>query len=503
MQACLSLRGITKRFGSFTAVNQIDLDVRHGEVLALLGENGAGKSTLMNILYGLYQPSEGQILLDGRPVNFTSPLDAIRHGIGMVHQHFMLVPRFTVAENVAIGQGRQRVRLSLNQVAEDLARLAERYQLQIDPYARVADLPLGLQQQVEIIKALHHGAKILILDEPTGVLTPKETAGLMQTIRNLAAQGTAVIFISHKLNEVLDISDRVVVLRQGRYAGERASCGATPQDLARMMVGRDVSFQPERQHAAQGRPVLVMDSVHAVNNRGIQALQDLCITVHAGEIVGIAGVDGNGQTELAEVITGLREATAGKVFVGGQDLTNCGPVAFIAHKVGHVPEDRKKTGSIKGFTLWETVLMKKHTEKPFSRCSILNQRAMVAHAEDLARQYDVRMANIHQSAHSLSGGNLQKLILAREITAEPRFLVVMHPTRGLDVGAIEFVHAQLLEARRQGAAILLISSELEEVMSLSDRLLVMYEGSIVKELLPGEYDPNRIGLWMAGAGEAV
>ncbi|SMC32235.1 ABC transporter ATP-binding protein [Sporomusa malonica] len=502
MQACLSLRGITKCFGSFSALNHISLDVQPGEVLALLGENGAGKSTLMNIIYGLYQPTAGQILLNGQPVTFSSPLAAISHGIGMVHQHFMLVPAFTVAENVAIGQGKARLTLRLDQIAKELQQLAARYHLQVDPFARVADLPVGLQQQVEILKALHHGAKILILDEPTGVLTPKEITGLIQTVRSLAAQGTSVIFISHKLNEVLEISDRIVVLRQGQCVGEVSPQGTTPGDLARMMVGRDVSFQPDRQASPRGEAILVMDSVRAINDRGVAALQDISLAVHAGEIVGIAGVDGNGQTELAEIVTGLRLLTAGEVVIAGENLTNQTPLDFINQKVGHVPEDRKKNGSIKGFSLWETAVMKNHGNFPFSHSGILNHEKMIDHTQKLVRQYDVRMATIHQSAHSLSGGNLQKLILAREITATPKFIVVMHPTRGLDVGAIEFVHSQLLEARRQGAAILLISSELEEVMSLADRILILYEGKIVGQLLPDEYDPNHIGLLMAGAREA-
>lgn len=506
MTPYLQMLNITKTFGKLVANDRINFNVNRGEIHALLGENGAGKSTLMNILYGLYQPVSGEIILNNKQVEINSPLDAINMGIGMVHQHFMLIPALTVLENVIVGlPSAKKPFLDLKKAEQKLQELAGKHNLKINPGVRVSQLPVGIQQQIEVLKALYRGAELLILDEPTGVLTPQETKELFHTLRSLAHDGKSIIFITHKLNEVMEISHRVTVLRQGKVIGTVNTSETSTEELARMMVGRDVlcTERSSKKHETGEEVVLKVDGVVAVNDRRITALKGISFTLKKGEIVGIAGVDGNGQSELAEVVTGLRPVQRGKVIVNGRDLTNSSPASYIEEKVGYIPEDRKQTGSIKGFTLAETAVMKNHPQAPYSRYMLLQNQEIHSYSEKLVDDYDIRTQSIHLTAHLLSGGNLQKLILARELSNDPRLLIAMHPTRGLDVGAIEFIHKQLLHASEKGTAILLISTELDEILLLADRILVLYEGEIMGSFAAGEYDVERIGLMMAGVKEPV
>jgi len=496
----LEMVNITKTFGDLVANNDISFDVKAGEIHALLGENGAGKSTLMNILYGLYQPDEGDIFLNNEKVTIESPLDAIHLGIGMVHQHFMLIPALTALENVIIGLPSSREPfLDLVSAEKRLMELAERHDLQIMPRAKVSQLSMGAQQRIEILKSLYRGAELLILDEPTAVLTPQETTELFRTLRSLADDGKAVIFISHKLKEVMEISDRITVLRQGEVVGTVKTIETSSTELARLMVGREVMFSLEKPEGSIGQEVLRVEDVYALNNFNAMALNGISFSVRSGEIVGIAGVDGNGQSELAEVVTGLRKVVQGKVQVNDENMTDLSPRRFIEQNVAYIPEDRQEVGSIKGFSLAENAVLKNHDKPPFSNRRILQYPAIYKYTEELVEEYDIRTQSIHLSAHLLSGGNLQKLILARELSGNPELLVAMHPTRGLDVGAVEFIHSRLLKAKSQGAAILLISTELEEIMSLADRIIVLYEGEIMGSFPVDRYGLEDIGLMMAGA----
>jgi len=495
----LCMKGITKRFPGVLANDHIDLEVEEGEIHALLGENGAGKTTLMNILYGLYQLQEGEIYFQGRPIRVSSPHEAISLGIGMVHQHFMLIPVFTVTDNIILGLKSPRgLILDTEQAAQRILELSKQYGLDVDPKAYVWQLSVGLQQRVEIVKALYRGAKLLILDEPTSVLTPQETRELFGILRSLAQQGTSIIFISHKLNEVMAISDRTTVLRDGRVVDTVLTKETTPSQLARMMVGREVILQVERPPAQRGEPALVVENLRALNDKGLPALAGLSLQVHRGEILGIAGVDGNGQSELAEVLTGLRKATSGRILVKGQDLCNRSPATFIRAGVACVPQDRKQTGSIAEFSLAENVILGSHEDPPFARHGVLNWNAITGYANRLIKDFDVRTPSADIKAKSLSGGNLQKLILAREVSRAHDILIAVQPTRGLDVGAIEFVYHRLLRERQRGTAILLISTELDEVLSLSDRIAVIYEGRIVGEMAAEDAVVEEIGLLMAG-----
>lgn len=496
----LELRGITKRFGALVANNAVDFELRRGEIHALLGENGAGKSTLMNVLYGLHQPDEGQILLDGEPVTIDSPRRAIGLGIGMVHQHFMLVPVMTVAENLVLGaEPRNGPLLDYKGAAARVTELSSQFGLAVDPHAKVEDIGVGTQQRVEILRALFRGAKVLVLDEPTAVLTPQEAQDLFVVLRRLTEQGTSVVFISHKLNEVLDIADRVTVLRRGEKIDTVPTEGATERSLASLMVGREVLLRVEKPERKVGEPLLTLEHVSAVDDRELPAVNDVSLEVRAGEIVGLAGIDANGQSELIETIMGLRAPTEGKITVAGRDVTHAGPRQTLAAGVSHIAEDRHRRGLVLEFDLAENLCLREYKTPAFSTRGFLSPSKMVARAHKLLKEFDVRGGDPETRAGSLSGGNQQKVVIARELTADPKVIIAAQPTRGLDVGAIEFVHRRLVEERDQGKGVLLVSLELEEIRSLSDRVLVIYEGRIVTEL-PPESSEEDFGVYMTGGG---
>jgi len=495
----LELRGITKRFGPVVANDGIDFDLRPGEVHALLGENGAGKSTLMSILYGLYHPDEGEILVNDKPVAVDSPSRAIELGIGMVHQHFMLVPVMTVTENIVLG-GEPRRRGGLLDVREGARRvreLSERYGLAVDPDAVIEDVTVGAQQRVEILKTLYRDARILVLDEPTAVLTAQETAELFDVLRALRADGVAIVFISHKLNEVLEIADRVTVLRRGKKIDTVPTAGATEQSLARLMVGRDVLLRVEKPHVELGPPVLRVDDLHVRDDRALEAVRGVSLTVRGGEIVALAGVDGNGQHELVEAIAGLRNADSGSVEIAGEEVCGKGVRSTCDAGVAHIAEDRQRRGLVLDFTLAENLALREYRSRPLSRAGWLNIRHMNERARSLLSEFDVRGGREGTLAASLSGGNQQKVCIAREIASNPHLLIAHQPTRGLDVGAIEFVHRRLIAERDKGRGVLLVSLESEEVRSLADRILVIYEGQIVGEF-PPEASEEELGFAMTG-----
>ncbi len=499
-EPALELRGITKRFGRLVANDAIDFELRRGEIHTLLGENGAGKSTLMNVLYGLHRPDEGEIRLAGEPVRIDSPRRAISLGIGMVHQHFMLVPVMTVAENLVLGTEPHRgPLLDYRAAAARTSELSDRFGLAVDPEARVEDLGVGAQQRVEILRALFRGAKVLVLDEPTAVLTAQESQELFRVLRALAADGASIVFISHKLNEVLDVSDRITVLRRGRKVGTVDTAGATERSLASLMVGRDVLLRVEKPERPAGEPVLAVEGLSVTDTRGLPAVRDVSLQVRAGEIVGLAGVDANGQSELVEALVGLRRPDAGRVLVDGRDIAGCTVREAIDAGVGHIPEDRHRRGLVLDFSLAENLALLDYGSPGMSRLGWLSPKRMAARARRLLREFDVRGGEPQTPAGALSGGNQQKVVIARELAAQPRVLVAAQPTRGLDVGAIEFVHRRLMEQRDQGRAVLLVSLELEEIRSLSDRVLVIYEGRIVAEL-PPEASEEELGVFMTGGG---
>ena len=495
----LEMRGITKKFPGIVANDDVGLDVRKGEVHALLGENGAGKSTLMNILYGLYKPDEGQILLHGKPVVFGSAKDAIESGIGMVHQHFMLIPVMTVAENIVLGNEpvRDVVLLDEREAEERVRELSKQYGLVVDPAALIADITVGQQQRVEILKALYRGAEILILDEPTAVLTPQEATELFEIVRSLRADGKSIIFISHKLNEVLEIADRITVLRRGKKVETVPREGATEESLARAMVGREVLFRVEKPPAEPGEPLLEVDALHVFDDRGIEKVRGVSLAVRAGEIVGIAGVDGNGQSELIDAIAGLRKTESGTVRIAGRTIEHATARDMLDAGVGHIPEDRQVRGLVLEFTIAENIALHDYAEPPDAKWGWLFPKRLVDRARVLINEFDIRGGGPLTRAGTLSGGNQQKVVTAREIARDPKVLIAAQPTRGLDVGAIEFLHRRLVEERGEGRAILLVSLELDEILSLSDRILVLYEGEIV-----GEHDSSvseeEIGLEMLG-----
>lgn len=495
----VQMRGIVKRFPGVLANDRVDFDLRQGEVHALLGENGAGKSTLMNVLAGMYKPEEGEVYVEGRRVSFGSPRDAIAAGLGMIHQHFMLVPSQTVTENILLGLDKPRFLMNLPEYNRQILALQEQYGLRVDPKAKIWQISVGEQQRVEILKMLYRGARVLIMDEPTAVLTPQEVDELFVTMRGMCQRGHSIIFISHKLDEVLAIANRVTVLRRGRVTAAGVSTvGATKRDLAQLMVGREVVFALQKPSAQPGPVVLDIQDICAENDRGLPALRGLGLQVRAGEVIGMAGVAGNGQSELAQVITGLRKCTCGRVLINGEDIANRDPRAAINRRVSHVPEDRTGVGSSPGLSLADNLILKSYRQPPVANGWVLNRPVIRQQAEELKVAYDIVAPNVQVEARLLSGGNLQKAILAREMSAQPKLIVAVQPTRGLDVGAIEAVHRILLEERARGTAILLISEELDELLSLSDRIVGIYEGQIMGELKAEEATLGEIGLMMAG-----
>jgi ABC-type uncharacterized transport system ATPase subunit len=494
----LELRGITKRFGPVVANDRIDFDLRPGEVHALLGENGAGKSTLMSILYGLYSPDEGEIRVNGEPVEVDSPSRAIDLGIGMVHQHFMLVPVMTVTENIVLGEEPTRgALLDTREGARRVKELSDRYGLAVDPDAVIEQVSVGMQQRVEILKTLYRDARILILDEPTAVLTAQESHELFEVLRALTKDGVSIVFISHKLNEVLEISDRVTVLRRGKRIDTVPTDGATEESLARLMVGREVLLRVEKETAKPGEPMLEVETLRVRDQRGLDAVKDVSLAVRGGEVVAIAGVDGNGQLELVQAIAGVVVPDTGRVSIAGQDVSGQGVRATTEAGVAHIPEDRQLCGLVLDFTLAENLALREYRNPPISNRGLLSVGGMTERARVLLREYDVRGGDPGTLASALSGGNQQKVAVAREIASNPKLLIAHQPTRGLDVGAIEFVHRRLLEERDRGRGILLVSLEFEEIRALADRILVMYEGEIVAEF-PPDVSEEELGVAMTG-----
>lgn len=499
MTPALEVRNLTKRFPGIVANDAVNFTLEKGEIHALLGENGAGKSTLMNMLYGLYRPDDGEILLDGHVVHINGANDAIRRGLGMVHQHFMLVPTLTVAENIILGnEVVNGVLIDIAKAQRQIADLAKNFGLDIPVDAYVHDLPVGVQQRVEIVKALYRGADILILDEPTAVLTPQEADDLFVIINRLKQQGKSIIFISHKLREVLAIADRISVLRRGKLVGSTTPAHATEAILASMMVGRDVVLHIEKSPASPTATVLEVHGVSALDDRGSVAVNDISFMVRAGEIVGIAGVQGNGQTELVEAITGLSAPSRGQVFINGRAITGLGTNVAIDAGIGHIPEDRHHHGLVLSYTVAENMVLSTYDIAPFANGMVINHQAIAAQATTLVEKYDVRTSGVDALASTLSGGNQQKVVVARELARPLTLLVAAQPTRGLDVGSIEFIHKSIVAQRDQGCAVLLVSAELDEILSLSDRILVMFHGQIIADIPASQADRNHIGLLMAG-----
>ena len=499
----LELRNIVKRFPGVLATDHVNFDIKAGEVHALLGENGAGKSTLMKILYGLYQPNEGEILLNGQPVQIGSPTDAINLGIGMIHQHFMLVDTLTVRENVALGLPSSRgALLDLDRVEARIRELSTAYGLQIDPRAPVWTLSVGERQRVEIIKALYRGAALLILDEPTAVLTPQEVDDLFVTLKQMARDGHGLIFISHKLHEVLDLCQRITVLRAGKLIGTTVNDGVTRTQLARMMVGRDVLLDRQRAPVPLGDTLLEVQHVNALGITGQPALRDVSLRVRNGEILGIAGVSGNGQRELAEVIAGLRPVTAGEIQLVQRTVTNWSPGQRTAAGLAYIPEERMHDGVIQDFTVAENLILQDHTRAPYSHRTFLDFKAIARHSWAMVNDFAVKTPTIETKVKSLSGGNIQKLILARELARRPRVLIAAQPTRGVDIGATEYIHQRLLDQRSQNTATLLISEDLDEILALCDRIAVLYEGRIMAIVDRATATAEQLGLLMAGVSSA-
>lgn len=495
----VEMRDIVLQFPGVLANDHVDFTLKHGEIHALLGENGAGKSTLMNVLAGMYKPNAGTIAINGEQVVFNSPKDAIAKGIGMVHQHFMLVPTQTVTENILLGLDEPRFFMTLPKYDQKVQALADKFGLRVEPTAKIWQLSVGEQQRVEILKTLYRGAQILILDEPTAVLAPQEIQDLMDTLKIMVSEGKSIVFISHKLNEVTQVADRLTVLRKGRVTADGISLeGVSKEMLAEWMVGRKVIFQINKKEQTPGQVVLDVQNVNALNNRGLPALNNCSLTVREGEILGIAGIAGNGQSELAEVITGLRPCQ-GKILVNGEDVANRPPKYAINRGAAHIPEDRSGVGTAPTMAITGNLIMKKFDQEPISHNWRISYPAAKDFATSLKSIYDIQAPSISTAAGKLSGGNLQKVILAREISGGPRLIVAMQPTRGLDVGAIESIQKLLLEQRANNAAILLISEELEELLLLSDRIAVMYEGELVGEVDSKKADLNTIGLMMTGA----
>lgn len=500
MEYVIEMLGIRKQFGDFVANDNITLQLKKGEIHALLGENGAGKSTLMNVLFGLYQPEAGTIKVHGKEVKITDPNVANKLGIGMVHQHFMLVENFTVTENIILGaEPTKMATINIKDASKKVQELSEKYGLNVDANAKIEDISVGMQQRVEILKTLYRGADILIFDEPTASLTPQEITELIQIMKRLIEEGKSIILITHKLKEIMDVSDRVTVIRKGKGIGTVITAETNPNQLAELMVGRQVVFKTEKKDAQPKDVVLQIDKLVVADNRGIDKVKGLNLSVRAGEIVGIAGIDGNGQSELIEAITGLRKVKEGKITLNGQDITGLKPRKITESGLGHIPQDRHKHGLVLDFPIGHNIALQTYYQAPISKNGVINYKKVSEIARKIIEEYDVRTGHGESSiARSLSGGNQQKAIIGREINRNPDLLIAALPTRGLDVGAIEFIHKRLIEQRDKGKAVLLISFELDEVMNVSDRIAVIYDGSIIDTVFPNETNEQELGLLMAG-----
>lgn len=500
----VQMKGITKKFGAFVALDHVDINIKKGSIHAILGENGAGKSTLMNVLYGLYQAEEGEVYLQGEKVNIKNPNIAISHGIGMVHQHFMLVDNFTVTQNIILGNEVVSGAgiLNMKKAHEQIKDIVKKYGLEVDPNAKIEDISVGMQQRVEILKALYRGAEVLILDEPTAVLTPQEIGELIKIMHNLASDGKTIIIITHKLKEIKDSSNVCTIIRRGKYIDTVNVNEVSEEDLAEMMVGHAVKLVVDKTEADPKEVVFEINNLVVQNERNLDAIKELNLKIRKGEIVGIAGIDGNGQKELIEAITSLTKCKSGTISINGTQIQNTTPRNVINHKVATIHEDRQKRGLVLNFTVAENMIIENYKQEPYSKKGFLNKKAMDENAKNLIKDYDIRPDNCEgQLVRGLSGGNQQKVIIAREVTNEPDLLIAVQPTRGLDVGAIEYVHKSLIRERDKGKAILLVSFELDEVMNVSDTIAVIYDGAIVKTFKQGTVDENTIGLLMAGGAK--
>ncbi|ADL42877.1 ABC transporter related [Caldicellulosiruptor obsidiansis OB47] len=497
MEYILRVKGISKRFGNIQANDNVCLDVKKGEVHAILGENGAGKSTLMNIIYGLYTPDSGEIYFEGQKLEVKGPHEVIEKGIGMVHQHFMLIPVFTVAENIVLGFEPKGFRFNVQEAEKKILEISKKYNLEIDPKAKVGDLSVGMQQRVEILKAFYRDARLLILDEPTAMLTPQETRELFKIINNLKAQGISILFISHKLDEVMEISDRVTVMRRGKTIKTLNTKETSEQELANLMVGREVKLVVEKNKPRLGETVLKVENLSVKLKNGVEKVKDVSFEVRRGEILGIAGVDGNGQNELVEAIVGLISST-GRIIFNGQEIQNLPTRKRYEKGIAYIPADRQQDGLVLNFTVAENIVLKRYYKKPYSNRGFLNYKAIISEADKLIHEFDVRPPDYKLFAKNLSGGNQQKVILAREFSSSPDLLIAVQPTRGMDVGAIEYIHRKLIELRDSGKAILLVSLELDEILNLSDRIAVMYSGEIMDIIDSKNATREQIGLLMIG-----
>jgi general nucleoside transport system ATP-binding protein len=500
LEYVIEMLNIRKVFGNFVANDNITLQLKKGEIHALLGENGAGKSTLMNVLFGLYQPDGGEIRVKGQTVKISNPNVANDLGIGMVHQHFMLVDTFTVTENIILGsEPTKGGKIDIKRAEQEVRELSERYGLAVDPTAKIADISVGMQQRVEILKTLYRGADILIFDEPTAVLTPQEIQELIQIMKALVREGKSIILITHKLKEIMEVCDRVTVIRRGKGIGTLNVADTNPNELAALMVGREVHFKTDKKEANPGKEVLEIKDLVVKDARGVTVVDHLNLTVRAGEIVGIAGVDGNGQSELIEAITGLIKAESGSIKLNGKEILNLSPRKITEAGVGHIPQDRHKHGLVLDFPIGENMVLQTYYKEPYSKNGVLNFKNIYDKARQLIKEFDVRTPDEYTKARALSGGNQQKAIIGREVDRNPELLIAAQPTRGLDVGAIEFIHKRLIEQRDQGKAVLLVSFELDEIMNVSDRIAVIYEGKIVAIVDPKETTEQELGLLMAGS----
>ncbi|WP_217586446.1 ABC transporter ATP-binding protein [Lentibacillus saliphilus] len=500
MDYVIEMLNIRKEFPGVVANDDITIQLKKGEIHALLGENGAGKSTLMNVLFGLYQPEQGEIRVKGEKANINGPNDANRLGIGMVHQHFMLVDTFSVTQNIILGsEPTSKGHINLRKAEKEIQELSDRYGLAVDPRAKIRDISVGMQQRVEILKTLYRGADVLILDEPTAVLTPQEIDELGDILKSLIAEGKSIILITHKLKEIMNMCDRCTVIRRGKGIGTVNVPDTTVDELASLMVGREVSFTTEKKPAEPKETVLEVKNLVVQDSRKVDMVKGLDLDIRAGEIVGIAGVDGNGQSELIEAITGLTKAQSGSIKLTGKDITNLSPRKVTESGIGHIPQDRHKFGLVLDFSVGENIALQTYYQNPNSKYGMLNFKNIYKKAGELVEQYDVRTSGLHATAGSMSGGNQQKAIIAREVDRSPNLLIAAQPTRGLDVGAIEFIHQKLIEERDKGKAVLLVSFELDEILDVSDRIVVMFDGKIVASRKPEETDENELGLLMAGS----